>query len=54
MWQTLLGPIAAIGKTWVEGKVARSKAKAEAEPVAEESRETEGENAADDISFDDL
>jgi len=31
MWQTLLGPIAAIGKTWVEGKVARSKAKAEAE-----------------------
>jgi len=31
MWQTLLGTIAAIGKTWVEGKVARSKAKAEAE-----------------------
>lgn len=31
MWQALLGPIASLGKTWVEGKVARSKAKAEAE-----------------------
>lgn len=32
----------------------KAKAEAEAEPVAEESSETEGENAADDISFDDL
>jgi hypothetical protein len=31
MWQTLLGPLASLGKTWVEGKVAKSKAKAEAE-----------------------
>lgn len=34
--------------------IAERKAKAAAEPVAEESSETEGENAADDISFDDL
>lgn len=34
--------------------IAERKAKAEAEPVAEESSETEGGNAADDISFDDL
>ena len=34
--------------------IAERKAKAEAEPVAKESSETEGENAADDISFDDL
>ena len=34
--------------------IAERKAKAEAEPVAEESSETEGENAVDDISFDDL
>ena len=34
--------------------IAERKAKAEAEPVAEESSETEGENAEDDISFDDL
>lgn len=34
--------------------IAERKAKAEAKPVAEESSETEGENAADDISFDDL
>lgn len=34
--------------------IAERKAKAEAEPVAEESSETEGENATDDISFDDL
>ena len=34
--------------------IAERKAKAKTEPVAEESSETEGENAADDISFDDL
>lgn len=34
--------------------IAERKAKAEAEPVAEKSSETERENAADDISFDDL
>ena len=34
--------------------IAERKAKAEAEPVAEKSIETERENAADDISFDDL
>lgn len=34
--------------------IAERKAKAETEPVVEESSETEGENAADDISFDDL
>ena len=34
--------------------IAERKAKAEAEPVAEESSETVGENAADDICFDDL
>ena len=34
--------------------IAERKAKAEAEPVAEESSETERENDADDISFDDL
>lgn len=34
--------------------IAERKAKAEAEPVAEESSETEGGNATDDISFDDL
>ena len=34
--------------------IAERKAKAETEPVTEESSETEGENAADDISFDDL
>lgn len=34
--------------------IAERKAKAEAEPVAEESSETEGGNTADDISFDDL
>ena len=34
--------------------IAERKAKAAAEPVAEESSETESENAADDISFDDL
>ena len=34
--------------------IAERKAKAEAEPVAEKSSETEGENAPDDISFDDL
>ena len=34
--------------------IAERKAKAEAEPVAEKSSETERENDADDISFDDL
>ena len=34
--------------------IAERKAKAEAKPVAEESSETESENTADDISFDDL
>ena len=34
--------------------IAERKAKAEAEPVAAESSETEGGNTADDISFDDL
>lgn len=34
--------------------IAERKAKAEAEPVAEKSSETERDNDADDISFDDL
>ena len=34
--------------------IAERKAKEEAEPVAEESTETDGESTADDISFDDL
>ena len=34
--------------------IAGRKAKEEAEPVAEESTETDGESTADDISFDDL
>ena len=34
--------------------IAERKAKAEAEPVADKSSETERENDADDISFDDL
>ena len=34
--------------------IAERKAKAEAEPVAEKSSETERENDADDITFDDL
>ena len=34
--------------------IAERKAKAEAEPVAEESSETENDNTTEDISFDDL
>jgi len=34
--------------------IAERKAKEEAEPVTEESTETDGESTADDISFDDL
>ena len=32
---SLIGPVADLGKTWLEGKVAKTKAKAEAEAARE-------------------